>query len=1120
MKSIITKSFVASAAIFAGVFLLASCAEDNLKEIDQATGAAELAQLKEGWADPPQSARPQVWWHWMNGNITKDGITKDLEWMHRIGLGGAQTFDASGNSAVIVKDRLVYMQDGWKDAFAHAAKTADRLGLELSVASSPGWSTTGGPWVKPEDAMKKLVWRIDDIKGGQKVSKTLSEPFTVTGAFQDGVPAGRGQANMKYQHYEDIAVIAVKQPESRSTLEELGARITTAQGKVSLATLTDQSMNNGIFIPIGEEETHGWIQYEFPEEVTIHSVTLNDGTTGGLGMSGNNGCYLEVSNDGQNFTKVADISAGRVAQRTVAVPASTGKYFRLNIPKPRSRGMNFMGGAPAPAPKGVTVSEFILWPETKVNRFEDKAGFAALGNANTLVTPDSDEAFAAPEDVVDVTAFVKNGKLVWDAPEGDWRIYRFGWSLTGKQNHPAPVEATGLEVDKLDPDAWTRFFRTYFDMYTDASDGLIGQRGIQYVLTDSYEAEHLNWTPAMFEEFKTRRGYELMNWMPVLAGEVIGSPEQSDQFLWDWRMTLGDMITHTYELLTEIAQDEYDMKGRYTEAHEAGRCYVVDGMDVKKGSQIPMSAMWTDASWLPRNEDGTPNRNVYNLDGRESSSVAHIYGQNVAAAESFTAPGQGGQAYSFHPGNLKFVADLMLANGTNRFIVHESAHQPSDEHIPGMSLGGIGQWFNRHETWAEQAKVWVDYLSRSCYMLMAGANVADVLIYYGEDNCIVGAYGNGAMPDFPEGYNYDFASPDVLLNMVEPVDGKLVGKFNNEYEVLWLDRNIDYMSVKMLRRLAEFAENGIIICGNRPVAKAGQDGTQEEWDALVTNIWDSGRKNVSTGIDVKDVLAKTGITPDIKVSGTDEFRYLHRTMPNTEIYWINKPSMKDETVEVSVRLTGMKPYVWDPVTGNITEASYKVKGGRTVVTLDMVPDDAQFIVFTGKGESAYTVPETPEREILTVSTPWTVQFSQRWGGPAEAVTFDTLKSYTESDVFGIKYYSGTAVYTNTIDLKEDEGRVVIDLGQVENLAEVYVNGTCCGTAWKTPYRIDITEAIKEGSNDIELRVVNVWPNRLIGDEQPDNPKRLTYTDSRGAYNAESPLRPAGLLGPVKLFNIN
>ena len=1108
----------------ASAALLFSCAP-NAKKIDPAAGEAELSELRAGWENPPQSARTRVWWHWMNGNITKDGLKKDLEWMHRIGLGGAQTFDAGMGGATIVKDRLVYMHDGWKDAFGYAMKIADSLDLEIAIASSPGWSCTGGPWVEPQDAMKKLVWRTLEVKGGQTVNVALPAPFTAIGAFQNGSAQGRGSVSTVKEYYEDISVIAVKQPQGRATFAELGTKVTSSGGAFTLEQLTDGDIATSVLLPSSKDEETAWIQYEFAEPQTVRAVTLVDGSTGGFGAPAAGGAFLEASQDGVTFTKVADLPAGRVAQRTLSVPATEGRFFRIRIPNPKARGGGMFGGfgdfggfggrMPEP-PKGTQIAEAVVWPESRVNRGEDKAGYTALGNASELATlPSEGEAFAQPEDVVDITEFVKDGKLAWNAPEGSWRIYRFGWGLTGKQNHPAPAEATGLEVDKLDPVAWTKFFHTYLDMYLDAANGLVGQRGVQYMLTDSYEAEAETWTPAMYEEFLTRQGYDLHQWMPVLAGEVIGSPEQSDAFLWDWRMNLGELITHTYDLLTEITQNEYDMKGRYAEAHEAGRCYVVDGMDVKKTSQVPMSAMWMTASWLPTNPDGTVNRNVYNLDGLESSSVAHIYGQNVAAAESFTAPGQGGLAYSYHPGNIKEVADIMLANGTNRFIIHESAHQPSDDHVPGMSLGGIGQWFNRHDTWAEQAKVWVDYMSRSCFMLQAGANVADVLNYYGEDNCIVGAYGNGAMPEFPDGYRYDFASPDVLYNMVEPVDGRLVGKFGNSYKVLWLDKNVNYMSVKMLGRIAEFAEKGVIICGNRPAHKAGRDGTQEEFDALVAKIWDSGRKNVTTGIPVAQVLEKYGIEPDLAAT-TAEYRYLHRTLDNTEIYWFNKPSKEYETVEVGVRLTGLAPQIWHPETGAVEEASYRVQGGRTIVTLDMVPDDAVFIVFSGKGAKSRTIPAKVESEILTVEAPWTVSFQEKRGAPEGSVEFDTLKSYTEFSEFGIKYFSGVASYVNSFEAPATSGQVFIDLGQVENLAEVRVNGEYCGTAWKTPYRVDITEALVEGTNELELKVVNTWPNRLIGDEQPDCPKKVTYTDSR-AYRADSPLRPAGLLGPVSVI---
>ena len=1091
--------------------LLASCGA----KIDEKAAAQAHDELLSGWQNPPQSARTRVWWHWMNGNITKDGIRKDLEWMHRIGLGGFHNFDAAMSTPDIVAKRLIYMDEGWQDAFAYATRLADSLGLEMTVASSPGWSTTGGPWVQPKDAMKKLVWKTFLVEGGAVEAK-LPEPFKTTGAFQNGPVAGRGFAGSVAQYYEDIAVLAVKQPSGTKTLSELGAKITSSGGKFTLEQLTDLDVTNSSLLP-STSEGYAWIQYTFDDPVTVHAVTLVDGSTGGFGSSGGATAFLECSTDGRNFTQVAPLPAGGVVQRTLSVPATTAKYFRVTFKNPQAPRGGFFGmGGPAPvAPKGTNIAELVLHTASKVNQAEDKAAFSARARLAEAVTPASpDEAFASPEDVVDVTSYIKDGKLVWNAPEGRWKIFRFGWSLTGKQNHPAPLEATGLEVDKMDPKAWTRFFRTYFDMYKKASGGLLGERGVQYVLNDSYEAEQETWTPAMFEEFQTRRGYDLHNWLPVLAGEVIGSPEASDAFLFDWRMTISDLITANYDLLTEIAQKDYGMKGRYTESHEGGRAYVVDGMDVKRTSQVPMSAMWVTAPWLPTTPDGEIDRTTYNLDGMESASVAHIYGQNVAAAESMTAPGGEGRSYAYHPGNLKFVADLELSNGTNRFVIHESAHQPSDEHVPGLSLGGIGQWFNRHDAWAEQAGVWVDYMSRSSFMLQAGKNVADVLIYYGEDSNITNLYN--ALPAVPTGYRYDFASPDVLLNQLETENGELVAKLGGvRYKVLWLHGNVNHMSVQVLQRLAALAEAGVPICGPKPAGKAGQDGTQEEFDSLVNRIW--ACQNVYEGNDIAAVLKVAGVAPDFVPQSANEFKYLHRTLPGAEIYWVNKPSKDYETVKASFRVAGLRPQIWHPDNGSIEDATYEVVDGRTVVTLNMVPDDALFVVFNGKGAGKYNVPATQENVIAKVDSPWNVQFQEKRGAP-ESATFVTLQSYTESADPGIKYFSGVATYQNSFRSDAPAGKVVIDLGKVADLAEVWVNGQYCGTAWKEPYLVDITAVVKDGDNSLEVKVANVWVNRLIGDEQP-GAKRITYTDARGAYNAKSPLNQAGLLGPVQIKQI-
>ena len=217
----------------------------------------------------------------------------------------------------------------------------------------------------------------------------------------------------------------------------------------------------------------------------------------------------------------------------------------------------------------------------KVNHAEEKAGFAAPHDLYLYDTPATSSSDAV-QDVVVLDSFMNGDVLSWNAPAGTWRIYRFGASLTGKQNHPAPPEATGLEVDKLDKAAWMDYFRNYMNMYKEAAGGMVGQRGIQYILTDSYEAEEMTWTPSIAAEFKARRGYDLTPWMPALTGEIIGSSEQTEKFLFDWRLTIGELFSENYDRINEIVK-EYGMKGRYTEAHENGRVFVGDGMDLKMG---------------------------------------------------------------------------------------------------------------------------------------------------------------------------------------------------------------------------------------------------------------------------------------------------------------------------------------------------------------------------------------------------------------------------------------------------------------------------------------------------------------------------------------------------------
>ena len=1075
--------------------------------------SAGAQDMKSDFQNPPQSSRIRVWWHWMNGNITKDGVRKDIEWMNRAGIGGFQQFDAGGNmmggSATIV-EKLPYMTDGWKEAFRYAIHIADSLNMEVAIASAPGWSSTGGPWVKPENAMKKLTWRTLEVTsdGKKPVSLTLPEVYNTIGKFQNV----NGGSNLE-PWSTNVAVVAIRIPEGEKSMKALGTKVTSSAGEFSVDQLTDGDLSNGVLLPPGENGASSWIQYEFDSPQTIKALSLVGGTVRGQWASEpptfNN--ELQCSNDGRTFRTVCKIASGAVAQQTVTIPQTTAKYFRLVVPAPQAAA----GGRGGRGPAGTNVAEFVLHNTVKVNHAEEKAGFAAPHDLYLYDTPATSSSDAV-QDVVVLDSFMNGDALSWNAPAGTWRIYRFGASLTGKQNHPAPPEATGLEVDKLDKAAWMDYFRNYMNMYKEAAGGMVGQRGIQYILTDSYEAEEMTWTPTIAAEFKARRGYDLTPWMPALTGEIIGSSEQTEKFLFDWRLTIGELFSENYDRINEIVK-EYGMKGRYTEAHENGRVFVGDGMDLKMTATVPMCAIW-----MP-NAGGGSAIPMAIADIKESSSTAHVYGSNIAAAESFTSAGNGntGNAYSHHPGNIKYTADLAMSYGLNRFVIHESAHQPSDSHRPGMGLMIFGQWFNRHETWAEYARYWTDYLARSCYMLQQGRYVADVLYFYGEDTNVTGIYGH-ELPEIPEGYAFDFINPYGVLNVLSVKDGDLVTKSGMKYKVMVLGDHCSTMSLEVLKKLQSLVNDGAVIVGKAPVKAASLQDDDSEFSRIVSDIWYSGRKNVNTGL-LSNVLKSAGVEPDFRYVAPAELSYVHRHLDNgTDIYWVR--NFSDDAIDADLTLRNGEgtPMLWDPETGKTSGVECVREGEVNKVHLPMVANQAVFVVFDGATRAPYVAPSFKESTLLTVNTPWTLHFSEGVGAPQSA-TFPVLKSLTESDDPGVKYFSGTASYSTTVNLSAKQLKglkgVDIDLGDVQNMADVFVNGQHVGFIWKAPFRLDgVLSALKAGNNTIEIKVTNTWPNRLIGDAQPDVEKKYTYT-SGNFYNAQAPLRPAGLLGPVKLIGL-
>jgi hypothetical protein len=1111
------------------------------------TASAPAAQaadpLRSGFENPPNGARPRVWWHWMNGNISKEGIKLDLEWMHRAGLGGFQNFDAALQTPQVVPHRLIYMTPEWKDAFKYAITLGDQLGFEMAIAGSPGWSESGGPWVPPSEGMKKYVWSATEVKGGEPFTGTLVHPPGNTGAFQNmsihdmlGAPEG---AKAPPEFYADSVVIAYKRAASDVTMDSLHPKMSASGGNPDYALLTDGDLEKTTKVPIPESTGQSsWIQYEFDQPQTVRAITYvtvdpNEIQAMVAGM-GTPDKSLEASDDGQNWHIVAKLSVGDAPEHTVSFSPVTAKYFRFVLTRTPSppipdwaQGLNpaDFGIKLPPKPTDYEIAELVLHPGARVNQWEEKAAFTSPEDLYSLATPHFDASNAIDKsDVIDLTSKMHpDGTLDWTPPPGDWVVQRFGYSLLGITNHPATAEATGLEVDKMNAKDVRQYFETYLDSYknTVGADDM-GKNGIRYVINDSWEAGSQNWTDDMIGDFKRLRGYDPTPWMPVLTGQIVESSEASDKFLWDFRKTIADLIADEHYGELEKVLHEWDM-GHYGESHEEGRAFVADGMEVKKFNEVPMSAFWTQVPGVFHEQYG------YDADDRESASVGHIYGQNLAAAESMTAAAA---PWAWSPTTLKPTADMEFLNGINRFVIHESAHQPLVGKAPGMTLGPFGQWFNRNETWAEQARTWIDYLARTSFLLQQGHFGADVIYFYGEDSNLTAIFGSKS-PDIPPGYGFDYVNADALIHELSVTDGRITTKSGMNYRILGLDPYSEHMSLPVLKAIHKLVEDGATVAGPKPSDDPSLADDQAEFHKLNEELFGDGsgvhkvgKGKVYAGQNVADALLAMEVPPDFeytKPESDTDLRFVHRKLTGGDLYFVDNRSNRYENVDATFRVSGKAPDLWYAETGKTEPASYRIADGRTTVPLKLEPWGTVFVVFRKPTTSAErTEPAKVETDLTTVEGDWKISFQPDRGAPA-SITVDTLESWTDNSDPGVKYFSGAGTYTKTIDAPADwfkkGAHLWIDLGDVKNLAEVTVNGKDLGVVWHTPYRVDVTSVLKPGANDVSFKVINAWVNRLIGDQQPGVTNPITFADVK-PYRANSPLLPSGLLGPVKVISIS
>lgn len=1099
-------------------------------------GQASPDALKSGFDNPPSGARPRVWWHWMNGNITEEGIKADLEWMHRVGLAGYQNFDAALQTPQVVKKRLAYMTPEWKEAFKYAITTGDQLGMEMAIAGSPGWSESGGPWVTGKEGMKKYVWSETYVEGGKPFTGTLPHPPSNTGAFQnesvhDQQPPPGTLPIPEY--YADAAVVAFKRPADDKPLDALHPKVTASGGNPDYAMLTDGDLEKTTGIPIPEEGQSAWIQYEFDQPQTLRAITfvtkdLNFIEQMVAGTSAPEK-VLQASDDGQNFKEVAKLSGGDSPEHTLSFPAVTAKYFRVEFkrtppPKPPAwaEGLDPESfGIKLPAkPTQYEIAELVLHPGARVNHWEEKAAFVPESDLYEYATPEVQPGEAIQKsDVIDLTSKMSaDGKLDWTPPAGDWVVLRIGYSLLGITNHPATAEATGLEVDKMD----RRYVKDYFEKYLDSYKQTVGademgKKGIRYVINDSWEAGSQNWTDNMLEQFKKRRGYDPTPWLPVLAGQVVESAAASDGFLWDFRKTIADLIADEHYGQLEETLHERGMQ-HYGESHEGGRAFVADGMEVKKFNEIPMSAMWTQTPGVNNIQYG------YNADDRESASVAHIYGQNIAAAESMTAAAA---PWAWSPATLKPTADQEFLNGINRFVIHESAHQPliGKNTAPGMTLGPFGQWFNRNETWAEQAGPWVNYLGRTSFMLQQGHFGADLVYFYGEDSNLTAIFEHSS-PDVPAGYGFDYINADALIHELHVNDGQLTTKAGMSYKVLGLDAYSKHMSLPVLKAIEALVKDGAVVAGAKPMDDPSQADDHAEFKQINEELFGDGsgvhtvgKGKVYAGQKLEDVFKDLKVAPDFDYTKADSnanLQFVHRKLKDGDLYFVDNRGEQGQTVDATFRVTGKMPELWYAETGKSEPVSYKIADGRTTVPLKLEPWGTVFVVFRKPTtQTEHTLPKLTETKVASVEGPWKLSFQADYDAPSP-ITMDQLAAWNDNANPDVKYFSGIGTYTKTIQAPADwfkkGARMWIDLGDVKNLAEVTVNGKSLGQVWHAPYKVDATGALKPGANEVTIKVVNAWVNRLIGDQQPGAAKH-TMADVK-PYKANSPLLPSGLLGPV------
>jgi alpha-L-rhamnosidase len=934
-----------------------------------------LPTLEESWKNTPLQAKTRAYWWWLNGNVTPAAITKDLEWMKGVGMGGGIVFDADGASQGghdHVPPGPLFGSPEWRKLFTHTLREADRLGLEIGLNITSGWNT-GGPIVTPDKAAKLITWSAIRVQGPARVDTAIPEPES-----RDGF-------------YRAAFVLACRL--------KPGAPATVYRNQTgSESAMVDKFSNHAKALP--------------------------------------------------------------------AVVSSRAQPIR---------------------------------------NLREKCAFSELGGSASDCTPllfdipgtDGEEDIATADDVIDISDKLDaSGKLRWDAPPGEWMILRFGYTSNGARVSTSSGNWQGPVLDYMDADA----MRWYWDKVIApiiSEAGPLAGKSWKMIQTDSWELGGVNWTPGFPEEFKKRRGYDILPWMPVLSGLIVQNREASNRFLADYRRTIADCIAdnHYGTMATLAAEHGMGIQPESAGPHTAP----IDGQMCYGRSTWPMSEFWVPSPHRPSDEK--------RFFVKQAASAAHTYGKPVTCAEGFTSIGPQWNDTLWSSQKPSF--DHEACAGLNLVFWHAFTCSPKEAGLPGQEYFA-GTHFNPQITWSKQAPAFIGYLNRCQSLLQRGQFVADVLHYYGNHVPNIARLKQDDPAKILPHYDYDTVDEEVLLR-AKAEKGLVTLPSGMSYRILVLPKT-PTLSVAAARKIRELAQAGAVIVGPKPERATGLEDDAEV-KRIGDELWNSGKVR---DIPATKALQEMGVTPDVE--GIVD--WIHRRDGDTEIYFLSNQKKEPFHGDIKFRVIGKTPEFWDPVTGTRRVAPiFSGADSHTSIPIDLPPYGSLFVIFR-KGEKTSTPARSNFPSFTLISElqgPWNVTFDSHWGAPATAV-FPVLSDWTKNEDEGIRNYSGTAVYSKTFDLPKNVRageKLFLDLGDVHEIAEVTLNGKNLGVLWFPPLRMEITDSVKKKDNRLEIKVVNTWYNRILADQSLPKEKRLTSTNIH--LPAKATAVSSGLLGPVRLM---